>query len=76
MAQAQGQRPLDKGKCSSCGAPVLWVVMGSGKRMPLNPEPKKLVTLDDMPEARGYVTDCYTSHFATCPNAQAHRKAR
>lgn len=76
MAQAEGQRPLDTGTCKSCGAPILWVVMGSGKRMPLDPKPQKLVTLCDMPEARGYVTDAYTSHFVSCPSAAAHRKAR
>lgn len=50
--------------------------MGTGKRMPLDPKPQKLVTLDDMPEPRGYVQDCYTSHFVTCLNAAQHRKAR
>lgn len=76
MSQAPGQRPLDKGTCSSCGASILWVVMGTGKRMPLDAKPQKLITLDDMPEARGYVGDCYTSHFSTCPNAAKHRRPR
>lgn len=30
---------MDEGKCSSCRAPVLWVVTKAGKRMPLDPEP-------------------------------------
>jgi len=76
VSQAKGQRALDSGNCKSCGAAILWVVMGTGARMPLDPKPQKLVTLDDMPEARGYVHDCYASHFATCPNAAQHRKSK
>lgn len=42
--------------CSSCRAPIRWIVTEAGRRMPVN--------LDG------------TSHFVTCPNADAHRKAR
>jgi len=42
--------------CSSCGAPILWVVTQAGKRMPLDPDG--------------------TTHFATCPNADEHRKPK
>jgi hypothetical protein len=40
----------------------------------LEPESPKLITLDDMPEATGYMTDCYMPHWATCPHAEQHRK--
>jgi hypothetical protein len=66
---------LQRGSCSSCGAPVLWVVMTSGARMPLNPTPQRLITLATVDHV-GHVQDCYTSHFATCPNAAEHRRPR
>ena len=46
----------DHGSCSSCSAPIRWVVTKAGKRMPINRD--------------GF------SHFADCPNAGTHRKAR
>jgi hypothetical protein len=64
-------------KCRSCGAPILWVVMrASGKRMPLDAKPEKRITLvaADPDTVVGQVTDAYTSHFATCPDAAQHRK--
>jgi hypothetical protein len=67
---------MDSGSCRSCGAPVLWVTMVSGKKMPLDQVPKKLVVLGPLPEQQGQVVDCYTSHFATCPNAAKHRQAK
>ena len=63
-------------RCKSCGAPIVWVEMVSGKRMPVDAKPAKLVVLDDMPEPRGSVVDCWTPHWATCPQADQHRKAR
>lgn len=66
----------DLGTCRSCGAAIRWIVMVSGKRMPVDAKPAKLIVLDDMPEPRGAVVDCWTSHFATCPNAAQHRKGR
>jgi endogenous inhibitor of DNA gyrase (YacG/DUF329 family) len=81
---------LETGLCKSCGAPVAWVTMikkdGSiGKKNPLdipangggNIEARKGRSSD---EWYGRVTGTseserrYTSHFATCPNADRHRK--
>jgi hypothetical protein len=62
--------------CKSCGAAIRWVVMTSGKRMPVDVRSQKLIVLNDMPEPRGSVVDCYTSHFMTCPNAAQHRVKR
>ena len=77
-------------KCKSCGAEIVWIKMKSGKAMPCDARSipyrevfsggMKLVT-----EGGEVVTGCfdgtsdkvaYTSHFATCPNANAHRKGR
>ena len=47
-------------KCKSCGAPIAWVKTTAGKNMPV----------DTSAEHYG------ESHFAHCPNADAHRKPR
>lgn len=69
--------------CRSCGRPVVWKLTESGKRMPIDPAPVddgNVVKLDDdrvhvlhADESPGDA-DTYVSHFATCPNATAHRK--
>jgi hypothetical protein len=75
------------GHCSSCKAPVRWAVFGSGKPCPLDPTPDpdkgNIVILNsERPPlciviARKLPGDVlYTSHFATCPNAAAHRKRK
>lgn len=70
-------RSAQAGSCRSCGAPILWIVMVSGKRMPLDAKPEKRIVMDgDEPVQRGAVEDCYTSHFATCPDAAKHRRER
>jgi hypothetical protein len=64
---------LDPGTCRSCGAPIFFVAMTSGKRMPLNQTPKKAVIIDKA-TGQGSIQDAYTSHFATCPKADQHRR--
>lgn len=61
-------------QCASCGAPVVWVVMESGARMPLDPPQKRVVIIPTT--GKGRVMDTHVSHFATCPNAAGHRKNR
>ena len=57
-------------KCKSCGKEIIWIKMyGSGKKMPVDAEP---VAWDDDPEAD--IVSAYRSHFATCPDADKHRK--
>lgn len=70
--------------CKSCGAPIFWAKTVNGKPMPLDAEP----VLDGRIILEGqtaivvgsaYVRDGtarYDSHFATCPNARSHRRAR
>lgn len=75
--------------CRSCGAPIRWAVSdGSGKKVPLDPEPVvdgNIVVVDrpghtlvvrflkkDRPLTRDGLR--YVSHFATCPNSARHRK--
>lgn len=75
-------------RCKSCGAEIIWIQMKSGKAMPCDDEPipyrelfsggMKLVTEQGEVVTGAYdgtsKTVAYTSHFATCPNANRHRK--
>jgi len=67
--------------CRSCGAPIIWAVTTTGAKMPLDadPDPEGLFVLErgvavHVIDAKG--VDRYTSHFATCPDAASHRKAK
>jgi len=67
--------------CKSCGAPVLWSKTTTGKAIPLNPVPIVGGNLELVDGVARYVgasgtIRLYTSHFANCPNADAHRKER
>ena len=59
-------------ECKKCGAPMKWVKSKAGKWMPLDAEPLKVVTQDA--DGDWVVVTAYTSHFATCPNADEFRK--
>lgn len=77
------------GRCSSCGREVLWGRTEAGKRMPLDSRPHddgnivmseldaagtpllRVIKKVDRDAYRGVL---YKSHFATCPNALAHRR--
>ncbi len=75
------------GTCRSCRRPIRWCKTPLGKRMPIDPDPVSTGNLEiedprfDMPLVT-YIKkdtppngqDRYTSHFATCPNAQHHRR--
>lgn len=77
-------------ECSSCGAPVLWVVTEGGKRMPLDPDPSEagnVVPLRTRDGLRARVlsgsspeppagTPRHVSHFVTCPAAAQYRRRR
>jgi len=74
-------------KCSSCSAPIVWANTATGKKMPLDAQPHPLGNLvmdeagnvgppDAWPGNLGTpdLTKRYRSHFATCPQADRHRK--
>lgn len=76
-------------KCRSCQAPIEWAITENSKKMPLdrrpNPEGNVIKTgavIDGLPEVHviGFLDRLtgeetrFTSHFATCPNAKAHRR--
>lgn len=60
-------------RCRTCNASIRWVEMESGKRMPVD-ERKVSVILVDRNGENGKVIYGYQSHFATCPQANQHRK--
>jgi hypothetical protein len=49
-------------RCRSCGRPIRWATMPSGKLNPLDADP--------VPVPDGNVA----AHFSTCANAEAHRR--
>lgn len=78
-----------KAECSSCRAPIFWATTWHGNRIPVDFEPVENgnleLTVSDDPAVPpiAFVLDKdelpltptrYVSHFATCPNAAAHRK--
>jgi hypothetical protein len=71
-------------RCRSCQAEIVWAVTENGKRVPLDAVPAerpsglfKLVprVSDPTPLAVSVSGErVYLSHFATCPNAEQHRR--
>jgi hypothetical protein len=65
--------------CASCGAAIIWTITEAGKRMPVDAVPAGKVTVLVRDPHGGSTPisksrDHYVSHFATCPNAQQHRR--
>lgn len=74
--------------CSSCPAQIIWArTAATGTPMPINAEPDPDGNLVLRPGPDGpralkrdahlhFGATTYTSHFATCPAAAAHRRPR
>lgn len=71
--------------CKTCGASILWVVVGPSKKTtPINAQPDpergnirltdKLAYYMSEEERLAYQGPRYLSHFATCPQATQHRR--
>lgn len=58
-------------KCSSCEKLIVWFNTTSGRKMPVDAETTK-------PTDAAHQLDLsrHKSHFATCPNANKHRRRR
>lgn len=74
-------------QCRSCHAPIVWAITNTGRRMPVDAEPAEngtLVLYESTPgevhvapaSEHPTIVDRHVSHFATCPNAAQHRRAR
>ena len=69
---------MNTARCSSCQAEIIWVITEKGHKMPVDAKPMKGFWLE---ETHGQVqansgSDLHQSHFATCPNADQHRKSQ
>jgi hypothetical protein len=73
--------------CSSCAARVIWVLSNKGNPVMVNAEPEDdgdhwLVKGTGAPPVAVKAAEevkhaaLYKVHFATCPNAEAHRKRK
>ncbi len=78
-------------RCKSCGAEIVFIGTASGKQMPVNAKPIKFFADKDKGNelfvtgsgatVKGYRASDgdrtgYISHFATCPNANTHRRKK
>ena len=63
-------------KCSTCGAEIVWGLTANMKRVPMNPPEKRFVRQGPVgaTDTCVGVEDTWLSHFATCPQADQHRK--
>lgn len=74
---------MREGTCRSCGAKILWAVTTNNKPIPLDDRPASDGNLH-LEEGVAYVDldrerwpgPHYKTHFASCPHAKQHRKAR
>lgn len=72
--------------CRSCGAAIRWERTVAGKPIPLDPEPRDDGNLGIRDDGRVYSLGTpgqgaldlgvprFVTHFATCPNADEHRR--
>ena len=76
-------------KCRSCGAEIKWIKTFSGKSMPVDNHPiyfseggsgifvtdgGAVIHGTECPKNQANARVGYISHFATCPNADQHRR--
>ena len=54
-------------RCKSCNAMIIWLETPNGKKMPVD-------AATVAPEHDRYIAGTHQSHFATCPNANQHRR--
>jgi hypothetical protein len=57
--------------CSSCGAQITWLLTGKGSAMPVDGDIPKTGPGNVLFDPK-----VHTSHFATCPNADKHRRSK
>jgi hypothetical protein len=75
---------MNKPRCKSCNAEIIWTVTEKGRRMPVDAEQKLggnivLRPREYLPPVAFYVKAnehvlAHVSHFVTCPQAAQHRK--
>jgi hypothetical protein len=84
---AYRQRRASAPKCKSCGRPMRWVDTNRGRKMPVDFDPHEdgnvVVHANGRADVQGATPSeipngatLHFSHFATCPNANEHRRPR
>lgn len=79
-------------RCRSCSAPIRWLTSDAGRPFPVDVDPVDtgnvleawiggeaiavVLSAGELEGARIAGRELLVSHFATCPNAATHRKAR
>jgi hypothetical protein len=64
-------------ECRSCKAPIIWAKTQGGKLMPLDSLPQQRYVLEEREEGTVAIyRPVFVSHFATCPNADQHRRKK
>lgn len=67
---------MNTSRCKSCNQEIIWAVTPKGKNTPLDAKKVKIAQVMDMggilkiEEAH----EGHLSHWATCPNADEHRR--
>ena len=56
-------------RCNSCRARIIWLPTQAGRAMPIDAD-----TVE--PEDEEFIQGKHGPHWATCPNAAQHRRAR
>lgn len=69
--------------CKGCGAPIIWVTLPNGKRMPLNekalpigPGHYVLTSKSDGKQLGVPAESVHLNHWATCTSADQFRRGR
>lgn len=90
---AQIMKELEMAECRSCHREIEWTIVAkSGKKMPIDPNPRPNGNVEILPNVDGETGmrmvevvakaaisaehPRYVSHFTTCPKAAEHRKGR
>jgi hypothetical protein len=62
--------------CRSCQAMIVWAKMPSGKWSPFDAKPERRFILRPGPDGvtQAEAQSTFQVHWATCPNADAHRR--
>lgn len=67
---------MNESKCKSCGAEIIWAKTHAGKRVPLDKEFENRFYFEPAKGDKVIFARTYKTHFATCPNAAEHRRAK
>lgn len=59
--------------CRGCGAPIRFIQMKTGGKMPVESTPFKMVRVNESIPA-GFLVDCYEPHWGNCKRAKEFKR--